>query len=581
MRRRLCLGVLGLALTLGFPAVAAAAPAAGSADNNLSGGIFVPPSQPTPSWTVAPTIVSAADPHSVQRFTSTATQALKAAEHTPQMQALHRRQHPLQFYVHVWTGNGVHWEVFFDHHGKTVAEVDVSPAGRATAVWTGPLAVSASARGHYGGLFDSPWVVLVFSALFLVPFVNPRRLRPMTLLDGGLLLGAFALPYFLFDHGHFKSSFFVLYPLLLLVLARMLYVGLRGRRDPDDHRSPLPLPMLAVGLVGLVAARIVLDIVDPNVIDVGVASVTGAHAIVHGQALYGSGAGHGDTYGPIAYLAYVPFEALFPWKGVWDSVPAAHAAAIFFDLCTTVGLLVLGCRLRAGRAGRRLGLTLAWAWAACPISLFTLMFNGNDGLIAMLFVIALLVYASPVGRGATLGLAAAAKLFPVVLLPLFAAGWRSRNWRASAVTVGIFALVIVAALGAFLPPGGVHEVYDRTIGFQLGRDDVYSLWALYPGLDWLKLVVEAAVCLFAAGLFFLPPRRTIAQVAALAAAVTVAVQLPALHVFYFYLDWVLPFALVALFAAERDPAAADAPATRLRGHAEDAAAAVPIPAPAG
>ena len=44
-------------------------------------------------------------------------------------------------------------------------------------------------------------------------------------------------------------------------------------------------------------------------------------------------------------------------------------------------------------------------------------------------------------------------------------------------------------------------------------------------------------------------RRTPAQVAALAAAVIIAVQLPALHWFYLYIVWFLPLVLVAVLGA--------------------------------
>ena len=47
------------------------------------------------------------------------------------------------------------------------------------------------------------------------------------------------------------------------------------------------------------------------------------------------------------------------------------------------------------------------------------------------------------------------------------------------------------------------------------------------------------------------PRATLLGVA-LAAAVTIAVQLTASHWFYFYVVWFLPFALVASFASQRD-----------------------------
>jgi choline-glycine betaine transporter len=50
---------------------------------------------------------------------------------------------------------------------------------------------------------------------------------------------------------------------------------------------------------------------------------------------------------------------------------------------------------------------------------------------------------------------------------------------------------------------------------------------------------------------FWPRRKTVLQVAALAAAVTIAVQLTAGHWFYFYVVWFLPFLLVVSFASHR------------------------------
>jgi hypothetical protein len=61
---------------------------------------------------------------------------------------------------------------------------------------------------------------------------------------------------------------------------------------------------------------------------------------------------------------------------------------------------------------------------------------------------------------------------------------------------------------------------------------------------------------------FWPRWRSPVQVAALAAAVTVAVQLGATHWFYFYAVWFLPLVLVASFAAERVVVRARAPARR-------------------
>ena len=94
-------------------------------------------------------------------------------------------------------------------------------------------------------------------------------------------------------------------------------------------------------------------------------------------------------------------------------------------------------------------------------------------------------------------------------------------------------------------------MYDHTIGYQLTRVDVFSPWALHPSLAPLKVAVEVAVIALAFVLAVRPKGvRSPAQVAALAAALTIAVQLPAVHWFYLYIVWFLPLALVAVLAAD-------------------------------
>src|SRR2546423_6923141 len=141
-----------------------------------------------------------------------------------------------------------------------------------------------------------------------------------------------------------------------------------------------------MGLIFLMGFRIALNVADSNVIDVGYAGAIGADRIEHGHGLsrgdFPKENEHGDTYGPVDSLLYVPFEAAMPFHGKWDDRPAAHGAAIFFDLLTIAGLLVLGRRLRAGPQGRALGVALAYAWAAFPYTLYTMNSNSNDTLVA-------------------------------------------------------------------------------------------------------------------------------------------------------------------------------------------------------
>ena len=232
-----------------------------------------------------------------------------------------------------------------------------------------------------------------------------------------------------------------------------------------------------------------------------------------------------------------------------NDLPAARVAALVFDALTIIGLFLLGLRLRSGRAGRMLGLALAYGWVSFPYTLFPLMTNGNDTLIAMFLVYALLGLASTPARGALIALAGAAKFAPLALAPLFATGRgdgsRLRSWISFSM---VFALVMLVAVVPHIPAdGGLGVFYNQTIGFQLDRESPFSLWGQNSGLEPLLWLVKAAVVGLAIAVAFVPRRRDTLQVAALGAAVLIATQLIAIHWFYLYIVWFAPFLLVALF----------------------------------
>ena len=72
----------------------------------------------------------------------------------------------------------------------------------------------------------------------------------------------------------------------------------------------------------------------------------------------------GDTYGPVAYLAYVPGYAVFGWSGKWDDLPAAH----FTSIAVRPALRCSGSRSSGGAsAGTRLAATLAVRLGRVPV----------------------------------------------------------------------------------------------------------------------------------------------------------------------------------------------------------------------
>jgi glycosyl transferase family 87 len=453
------------------------------------------------------------------------------------------------------------WQVSFFRGKQERAQVLVDDrSGAVLEQWTGPQVAWTMARGYpgaFGRKLNAPYVWFLFCVLFLAPFVDPRR--PFRLLHLDLLvLLAFGVSHFFFNRGEISTSVPLAYPVLAYLLVRCLLAALRPRASTGRLVPLAPSSWLVVGLVFLAAFRVGLNVVDSNVIDVGYAGTIGADRIADGHRLYGQGFSrdveHGDTYGPLNYLLYVPFEQLMPWSGSWDRLPASHGAAITFDLLTLGGLLLLGRRLRPGPEGRSLGIALGYAWAAYPYSAFALESNSNDTLVALFCVAALLALTwkpgwSAVGRGAAIGAGAAAKFVPLALAPLFAAGTGERRWRDLLPFALALAAVIAVSTLPFIPDGGLREIYDRTVGYQTGRPSPFSIWGQAESLHWLQTVVKVAAAALAVLVAFVPRRRDLRQVAALGAAVIIALQLGVSHWFYLYIVWFVPFVLVATFGA--------------------------------
>jgi len=267
--------------------------------------------------------------------------------------------------------------------------------GQVLEAWTGfqvPWTMARGYPGAFGRKSNALYVWIPLCVLFVLPFVDPRRPRRLLHLDLLVLVGLSA-SLALFNHGQIGISVPLVYPFLGYLLIRLLIAARPRARPPDPVRLLVPASWLAVALVFLVGFRIGLNVVNSNVIDVGYAGVIGADRLVDGKRLYGnfpSDNEHGDTYGPVNYYAYVPFEQALPWSGRWDDLPAAHAAAICFDLACLLFLWLLGRRIR----GPTLGVALAFAWAAYPFTLFTLCSNSNDSLVAALVLGTLLIATS-------------------------------------------------------------------------------------------------------------------------------------------------------------------------------------------
>jgi len=442
-----------------------------------------------------------------------------------------------------------HWEVAYFAVDKEVALVIVDPhSGKVRESWTGYQVLWKMARGYsgaFGHKLNAPYVFLPLCVLFLVGLVDWRRPWRVATLDLVVLLG-FGVSNYFFNRAEIGVSVPLQYPVLLYLLGRALWIGLRGRAE-GGIRPVWPAAWLLIAALFLMGVRVGLNMADSGAIDVGYAGVVGADRISHGEPIYDnfpSDVSQGDTYGPVNYLAYVPFEWIWPWHGTWDDLPAAHGAAVAFDLLTFALLIWLGLRIRPGPAGRRLAATLAFGWAAYPYTAYALESNSNDTLVAALLVAVLLTLTRPAARGVLAALATLTKFAPVVLAPMLAM-YRARPRTIAIFTAAFAATLTLLMLWPAIDPG-LHTVYNRTIAYQSDRNSPFSIWGQVPSLEPLRIALIAATGLLALTFAFWPRTKSLRQVAALGAALLISLQLTAEHWFYLYIVWFYPLLLVAM-----------------------------------
>ncbi len=476
-----------------------------------------------------------------------ATEAAQIAGRDANVAKEQRANRTLTHAVNKVDGN---WEVGYFADDKEVALVIVDPAtGLVRESWTGYQVAWKMARGYsgaFGHKLNAPYVFLPLCAIFLLGLLDWRRLRRFANLDLLVLLG-FGVSNFFFNRAEIGVSVPLQYIPLTYLFGRALWIGMRG--GGEGIRPRWPAAWLLIAALFLMGFRVGLNMADSGAIDVGYAGVVGADRIAHGEPIYDNfpeDVSQGDTYGPVNYLAYVPFERIWPWSGTWNDLPAAHGAAVFFDLATFALLIFLGRRIRPGPAGNKLAATLAFGWAAYPYTAFTLLSNSNDSLVAMFLTATLLVLAKPTVRGVMAALATFAKFAPAVLAPMLLT-YGEKRWR---FVLAFAATAVAVMLWPAIDPG-LHTVYERTIAYQAGRSSPFSIWGQVPSLEPLRVAILIGVAALAIAFAWWPKEKKLFQVAALGAALLIGVQLTMHHWFYLYIVWFYPLLLVAM--AVRSP----------------------------
>jgi hypothetical protein len=452
--------------------------------------------------------------------------------------------------------------------------------------WTGPQVAWTMARGSPGAFggktINRPILWFGLVAVFLVGLVDWRRPLSLRTLDL-LVLTSFSASLWFFNDGDVFTAMPLAYPPLVYLIARLAWVGTRGRAPRG--RVLWPIWLLAAAAVFLAGFRVALNISNGNVIDVGLSGVVGAHRISAGEMPYGhmpvttskpcgeaNAAGtirdyvqtngrceraneRGDTYGPAAYLAYLPGYWLFGWTGRWDELPAAHFTAIVFDLLTLAGLVLVGLRF----GGMPLAATLAFAWTAYPFTQYASNSNTNDALVPAFLVWGFWLVSRPGARGMLTALSGWTKFASLIAAPMWATYPDGRpKGRFLAGFLGASLAVFAILLLEPNPLEAARTFGDRSLVWQIGRQSPFSIWdwgqyhaAGIPDLHLIQRVLQVLLVVAAVTVAFVPRRKSPLQLAALTGALIAGFELVQTHWFYLYIPWFFPFAAIAVLGGDR------------------------------
>ena len=474
--------------------------------------------------------------------------------------------------------------VFYGPAGEIASGKVTDSTAQVTEAFTGPQVAWGMARGGngFGGKKINEWQTwLVFCVAFLLGLVDWRR--PLSLRTVDLLaLLSFSPSLWFFNHGRIFAAISLVYPGFAWLIGRCLWIA---HRDRGSRGSVVwPTWVLVAATLCLAGYRIDLNINHSNVIDVGLSGVIGADRIARFQDPYGNfpvedgrpncgpadASGEvrdhiqtngrceaadpqGDTYGPVAYLAYVPGYIFLGWSGLWDSLPMAHFTTILWDLLAIIGLWFVGVRF----GGPRLGAVFSFAWVAWPFTQYSSSSNTNDLIAPALLIWGFYFLTSPVKRGLFAAFSAWTKFASLVVVPLWSAYPDARKWRPRSRFVwGFLGGTALSYAILLLDPSPVHAVrvfYDHTFTYQFGRASPFSLWDWrqyhakgLPNLRWVQRVLFGTLVAGSMALAWWPRRRSPLRMAAYTGALLIGFESVLTHWSWLYLPWFFPFVAIAL-----------------------------------
>lgn len=409
-------------------------------------------------------------------------------------------------------------------------------------------------------------LLIPMQLLFIAGLMNWKKIKQRIHFDIALISSGFFLSLLFYVNNNMAFSTFMF---VAVAIYTIFVLSKRAFSPSPETLSPsLPRGFFIVCILALIPIYIFFSLASKSS-DMGYSGAIGADLVMRGENIYNNfpeGIKKGDTYGPLNYLSYIPFELAFPWSGswdYWDYWPSARAANIFFFFGAVVALFFIGRRFYDTKKG----LVMAFALLSFPISLVPLYAVTNDSLVVFCMLLTFLFATTPSLKGVFAGASAMTKWFPLLLAPLFSKldkGGIDNLRSATRVQLSelfgrktiiywlfFFMTVLLLMIDHLFSPG-IRVIYENSLNLQFTRKSPFSIWWYIPEISFIvKPLFTSLIVILGISFIFIKQNFSFALTACLAAILLLLLQLALNNWYFTYFIWVLPFILLSFFSVKK------------------------------
>ncbi len=369
---------------------------------------------------------------------------------------------------------------------------------------------------HYGGIFNDIGTILVLhllSFLVFIPFVKGKRYCNFLFFISSLMP---VLNIYYRNHHQFVGGVFLGHLLLILGTLLVVFLAYCGFETADTkwrifREKKILLPLILIFF--LIRAVFVFG---SRPTDSGIFSGVGGILYLNGSSMfrdYWGVVSIGSRYGPMLYLAYLPFvpiayitkhllwgDALTHWNSVSDvplAVATSFTGALFYE-----GLILFILI----KSFRKFGYYVALLYLLNPLNSLVLSVNANELPQTALFITGIYLLRSPLKSSLFFVLSSLMKIYPVLSALPFVFAYDSNKRKRF-----FFFLVLFFAAGfgywlfeATLSPPELRTNPVRDILFyQSDPGRYHSLWyfsdILLGKILTLFVITATSMLIFMAG----------------------------------------------------------------------------------